>query len=68
MKFSPPWNENLTQASGMTEGELKPCARELMSLLDQAEKANLKAVRKKYTNKKYMEVSKIKLDLQKTEE
>lgn len=49
MKFSPPWNENLVQASNLTEGSLKPCAKDLMNLLDQAEKSNLKAVRKKYS-------------------
>lgn len=68
MKFNPPWNENLVRASNMTETELKPCARELMGILDGSEKANLKAIRKKYSQKKFMEVSKIKLDVQKTED
>ena len=34
-----------------------------MTILDGAEKANLKAIRKKYSQKKFMEVSKIKLDV-----
>lgn len=49
MKFLPPWNENLKEASGLGEGELKACARDLMNLLEQSEKSNLKAVRKKYS-------------------
>lgn len=68
MKFSPPWNENLKQASGLDETDLKPCAKDLMNLLDQAEKSNLKAVRKKYSQKKFMEVAKIKLDIPKSDE
>ena len=39
-----------------------------MNLLDQAEKSNLKAVRKKYSQKKFMEVAKIKLDIPKSDE
>jgi len=57
-----PWNEYLERNAQYTEQEVRPCAKDLCVLLQNAPKTSLQAVRKKFSQKKYMEISKIQLD------
>ena len=57
-----PWNECLEKNAQYTEHEVRPCAKDLYVLLQNAPKTSLQAVRKKFSQKKYMEISKIQLD------
>jgi hypothetical protein len=45
-----------------SEADLRPCAKDLCILFQNAERASLKAVRKKFSNEKYNEVAKIKIE------
>jgi cyclin B len=48
--------------SGISETELRECAKDICSVIDNAEKSSLKAVRKKFSTTKFNEVSKIKFN------
>ena len=56
------WNERLVRATEYTEQQVRPCAKDLCVLLQSANKASLQAVKKKFAQAKYMEISKIQLD------
>lgn len=63
-KHSQPWNEVIAKHSQYKETEIRPCAKELFSLLQQDSMPNnqLQAVKKKFSLPKFNEVSKIKLE------
>jgi cyclin B len=50
----------ITKISDYTEDKLRECAKDICLILDNEEKNNLKAVKKKFSSIKYLEVSKIK--------
>ena len=52
--------EKLYDMSEYSEEEIKECAKEICLIYDNSEKNGLLAIRKKYSNPKYDEVSKIK--------
>jgi len=59
LKISPAWPATMNVATGYTEAHIKSCAKELCSLLQQAEKASLQAVRKKFSQATYHRVAKM---------
>ncbi len=56
------WSEELTERTGYSESELRPCAKDLCILLQGIEKCQLQAVRKKFSLPKYNEVAKIRIE------
>ena len=56
------WNEATKTQSGHSEDEIKLVAREVLNLVQAQEKAST-AAKKKYSQKKYLEVAKIHLNL-----
>lgn len=59
MKLNPAWSESLEGGSSMTEETIKRCVTQLISIWEGAGRSSLKAVRLKYSEKKFMEVSKL---------
>jgi hypothetical protein len=56
------WGEGMTKLTGYKESELKSCAKDLCSLLEEAPNLdNCKALKKKFSLPAYHEVTKIKL-------
>ncbi len=62
-----PWDEALERHSQFTEQQVRVCAKELFVLLTEAQTSSLQAVKKKFANPKFGEVSKIKLESSKTQ-
>jgi len=56
------WPSFMAKESKYLEGQLRPCAKELCMLLQNASKSSLQAVRRKFSSTKYMQVSKIQFD------
>lgn len=59
---TPSWNDHLQEVTQYTEMQLRPCAKDLCLILQNVSKSSLQAVRKKFAQPKYMEISKIQLD------
>jgi hypothetical protein len=57
------WSEAISAMVGYREGELKTCAKELCSLLENAgQMENCKAIKKKFSLPAFHEVTKIRLE------
>jgi len=56
------WSELMIKHGKYSETQLRPCAKDLCILLQNAAKSNLQAVRRKFSSTKYLEVAKITLD------
>lgn len=56
------WNEKINSEVGHSEEEVKPLVKEMISSMQAQEKSDYQAARKKYSQRKYMEVSKMKID------
>jgi len=56
------WTDLLVKYGKYTESQLRPCAKDLCILLQNAGKSNLQAIRRKFSSAKYFEVAKIQLD------
>mmetsp|Transcript_14874 Transcript_14874/g.10778 ORF Transcript_14874/g.10778 Transcript_14874/m.10778 type:complete len:95 (+) Transcript_14874:1456-1740(+) len=56
------WTDSLAQHSSFSEGEVRPCAKELFVLLQEAPQLSIQAVRKKFSLGKFGEVAKIRLE------
>lgn len=56
------WNNVLIRNTKYNESEVRQCAKELCLILQNIEKSNLQAVRKKFSSTKFLEVAKIKLE------
>ncbi len=56
-----PWTPHIANAVGYSQAELKPCARDLLVLLQLARKSTLQAVRKKFTHARFMEVGQLRI-------
>lgn len=59
LKVSPAWPQSLVDATGFAEATIKSCAKEMCSMLQQAEKNSLQAVRKKYSHATFHRVAKM---------
>lgn len=55
------WDENMVKYTKLKESDLKSCASEMFMLLHNAQYSSLKAVKEKFADKKYGEVSTIKI-------
>lgn len=53
------WSQTMCSQTGYTEAAIKACARELCTLLEDAQTNSLQAVRKKFSYAKYHSVAKI---------
>ena len=56
------WNEIMVRNTRYQESQIRQCARDLCLLMQNIEKSNLQAVRKKFSAPKFFEVAKIKLE------
>jgi len=56
------WDECLANTTQYTEQDIRPCAKDLCVLLQNAPRMSLQAIRTKFAQDKYMEISKIQLD------
>lgn len=63
VKRSDPWCKTLVLASTFKESHIRPCAKDLCILLQGVEKCLLKAVQKKFSLTKFLEVGKIRLNM-----
>lgn len=57
------WSEAMVRTSKYQESQIRTCAKELCFLLQNAPKASLQAVRRKFSSSKFNEVAKIQLDM-----
>jgi len=57
------WNDGLQKSTKHEENAVRNCCKDLSLLLQNAEKVSLQAVRRKFANSKYMDVSKFQYDL-----
>ena len=55
------WGDEMWKLTAQTPKDLSPCIKDMILLLEEAPKASLQAVRKKFATVKYMEVSQIKI-------
>ena len=62
LKKNQAWNETLEKNSTYTENELRICAKDLFVLLQNAEKNSLQAIKRKYSDPKFLSVSRIQLE------
>ena len=56
------WNDTLARNTEYSEAQIRPGAKDLCVLLQNASRTSLQAVKKKFAATKYMEISKIQLD------
>jgi len=56
------WSDVMIKHGCYTESQIRPCAKDLCLLLQNAGKGNLQAVKRKFTSTKFLEVAKIQLD------
>jgi len=56
------WTNLMVKHGKYNETQLRPCAKDLCVLLQNAGKSNLQAVRRKFSTAKFLEVAKIQLD------
>jgi cyclin B len=57
-----PWTEVLVTHTQYSEQAVRPCAKELFIILQEAQHSNLEAVKKKFATPKFGEVSRIRLE------
>lgn len=62
LKKNQSWNEILEKNSSFSENELRPCAKDLFLLLQNAEKSSLQAVKRKFSDPKWLSVSRIQME------
>ena len=56
------WPEHLAKSCKYTDAQIRPCAKELCLILQNAAKNSLQAARKKYSSTKFSEVAKLHFD------
>ena len=56
------WSSLMKKQADYSETELRPCAKDLCMLLQNATKSSLQAVRRKYSSANFMQAAKIQLD------
>ncbi len=62
LKKNQSWNEILEKNSTLNENELRTCAKDLFLLLQNTEKGSLQAVKRKYSDSKFLSVSRIQME------
>ncbi len=62
LKRSQAWNELLETNSTFNENELRPCAKDLFILIQNAEKNTLQAVKRKFSDPKLLSVSRLQME------
>ena len=62
LKYEFSWSKDIQPHLEYSETSVRPCAKELCLLLQNAEKTSLQAVRKKFITPKFSEVAKIKIE------
>ena len=58
----PAWSELLNYHTSYSEGQLRPCAKDMCILLQGIERCSLQAVKKKFSQVQYEEVALIRLE------
>ena len=61
-RHSNPWTEIMQRHTQYSEQAVRPCAKDLFILLQEAQTSSLEAVKKKFALPKYGEVSRIRLE------
>lgn len=61
-RSSNPWSDILMKHTHYSEQAVRPCAKDLFLLLQDAQNSSLEAVKKKFALPKYGEVSRIRLE------
>lgn len=56
------WPSYMVKEAKYLEGQLRPCAKDLCGLLQNAAKSSLQAVRRKFSSSKYLQVGKIQFE------
>lgn len=56
------WTDLLVKHGKYSETQLRPCAKDLCTLLQNTGRSNLQAVKRKFSSPKFLEVAKIQLD------
>ncbi len=56
-----PWNQKMERNAFYKESEIRPCAKALCMVLQNAPSSSLKACRRKYSKSQFQEVAKIKI-------
>ena len=56
------WNDVMVRNTRYQESQIRQCAKDLCLLMQNIEKSNLQAIRKKFSGPKFFEVAKIKLE------
>lgn len=56
------WDDELKELSGLTENNVKFCARDIYQSVQKVEGSQFTSVRRKYASTKYCEVSKFKIE------
>lgn len=59
MKKNEIWPESIARSSNYAENELKQCSKEMFLILQNVDKSNLQAVKKKFAQPKFLEISKL---------
>lgn len=62
LKKNSAWSEVLEKNSNFSENELRPCAKDLFLLIQNTEKSSFQAVKRKFSDPKWMSVSRIQLE------
>lgn len=62
LRKSQSWNETLERNSTFEENELRVCAKDLFVMLQNSEKNSFQAVRRKYSDPKYLSVARIQME------
>ena len=62
LRRSQSWNETLERNSNFEENELRVCAKDLFVMLQNSEKNSFQAVRRKYSDPKYLSVARIQME------
>jgi cyclin B len=63
LKSQYPWPEHLKTHAQFSESQLRPCAKDMVILLQNAHRYNLKAVHKKFSMTKFHEVASLRLQV-----
>ncbi len=59
---APVWGEYIRSQSGLSEEDVKTCAKELLEVVKTEEKAGTQATKKRFGQKKLMEVAKMRIE------
>ncbi|KAM3130161.1 hypothetical protein pb186bvf_017764 [Paramecium bursaria] len=61
-KVHPSWSQDIINMTGLLESDIRGCAKELCTLLQNQDKKQFTSIKKKYSQTKYSEVAKIRIE------